>query len=100
MDSADTISVEVVLATAGKQRLVRLRLVRGATVADAIAESDIAAEFPELPVADCRTAVWGSLAGPDRVLADGDRVEILRPLEIDPRDERRRLAGAGRFMGH
>lgn len=99
MANAEEIAVEVVLATPDRQRLVRLRMPEGATVADAIAESGIPADFPQLPVENYRTAVWGELAGPGRRLRDGDRVEILRPLEIDPRDERRRLADAGRFMG-
>jgi len=99
MARAKSINVEVVLATTARQRLVRLRIADGATVADAIAASGIAADFPELPVGSCETAVWGEPAGPDQRLRDGDRIEVLRPLEFDPRDERRRLASAGRFMG-
>ncbi|MBW2472464.1 MAG: RnfH family protein, partial [Deltaproteobacteria bacterium] len=33
-----------------------------------------------------------------RRLTDGDRVELYRPLEIDPREARRQLAEAGRTM--
>ena len=92
-------SVEVVLATPGPQRLVRLELAGGATVAMAIEASGIPAEFPEFAGSTCRTAIWGQLVEPGQILKDGDRIEILRPLEIDPRTERRELASAGRFMG-
>jgi putative ubiquitin-RnfH superfamily antitoxin RatB of RatAB toxin-antitoxin module len=34
-------------------------------------------------------AVWGRAAAPDRVLDDGDRVEIVRPLKVDPKEARR-----------
>jgi putative ubiquitin-RnfH superfamily antitoxin RatB of RatAB toxin-antitoxin module len=34
----------------------------------------------------------------DRELADGDRVELYRPLRIDPREARRQLASLGRTM--
>jgi len=34
----------------------------------------------------------------DRVLAAGDRVEVLRPLVEDPKERRRRLAREGRSM--
>jgi putative ubiquitin-RnfH superfamily antitoxin RatB of RatAB toxin-antitoxin module len=34
-------------------------------------------------------AVWGRAAAPDRLLDDGDRVEIVRPLKVDPKEARR-----------
>jgi putative ubiquitin-RnfH superfamily antitoxin RatB of RatAB toxin-antitoxin module len=40
-------------------------------------------------------AVHGLLAKPDQVLREGDRVELLRPLLADPKDNRRRRARAG-----
>ena len=43
--------------------------------------------------------MWGRVVSPQQTLRDGDRVEILRPLEIDPRDARRHLAREGQFMG-
>ena len=42
--------------------------------------------------------VWGRVVEPGYRLKSGDRVEIYRPLEIDPRDARRKLAEAGRTM--
>ncbi|EGO81055.1 hypothetical protein XFEB_02135 [Xylella fastidiosa EB92.1] len=37
-------------------------------------------------------AVFGVLVTSDHVLNDGDRVELLRPLLIDPKEARRRRA--------
>ncbi|QDH69986.1 RnfH family protein [Marilutibacter alkalisoli] len=39
-------------------------------------------------------AVHGRLVGLDTVLRDGDRLEILRPLQLDPKEARRRRAEA------
>jgi putative ubiquitin-RnfH superfamily antitoxin RatB of RatAB toxin-antitoxin module len=40
--------------------------------------------------------IGGKVIEATHVLRDGDRVEILRPLELDPREARRRRASTGR----
>jgi putative ubiquitin-RnfH superfamily antitoxin RatB of RatAB toxin-antitoxin module len=40
--------------------------------------------------------VWGRWATLDSVLRDGDRVEIYRPLQADPKEVRRRRAAKKR----
>ena len=99
MASADRIAVEVVFAMPDKQRLVDLDLPAGTTAGEAVAAARFETAFPDVDIAGCPIAVWGEVAARDRVLRDGDRVEVLRPLEIDPRDARRELANAGRSMG-
>jgi len=84
------ITVEVVLAWPDRAESRRLALPEGATVADAIEEAAIPGS------ADCPAmAVHGLLAKPDQLLREGDRVELLRPLLADPKDNRRRRARAG-----
>ena len=90
--------VEVVFAVPEKQHLVQVRLSDGATVLDAIEASAIEAAFPDYALAECAVGVWGRLADRDRVLVNGDRVELYRPLQMDPREARRRLAAAGKTM--
>lgn len=79
--------IEVVLAWPERFVSQRLDLPEGATVADALA----AAALPEA-TPDMSCAVYGEVAAPTRLLQDGDRVELLRPLLIDPKDARRRRA--------
>jgi len=43
--------------------------------------------------------IHGRTVSPERVLADGDRVELYRRLPADPKETRRRLAREGRTMG-
>ena len=92
------INIEVVFALPQQQVLVDVALDEGATLADAIEASGMAARFPEEQIDDLPTGVWGRPAARDQVLRDGDRVEIYRPLEIEPREAHRQLAEAGRTM--
>jgi len=84
------ITVEVVLAWPDRVDARRLTLPEGATVADAMDAADIegSAQCPAV-------AVHGLVAKPDQLLREGDRVELLRPLLADPKDNRRRRARAG-----
>jgi uncharacterized protein len=96
--SAKTLAVEVVSAGPGYARRVPLALPAGATVAEALAAA--AAELGPLGVsADTAVAIFGTRVARDRTLADGDRIELLRPLLVDPKEQRRLLARQGRTMG-
>ncbi|NYF35434.1 RnfH family protein [Stenotrophomonas sp. JAI102] len=84
------ITVEVVLAWPHRVASRVLTLAEGATVADAVALAAIEGS-DRCPA----VAVHGLLAKADQRLRDGDRVELLRPLLADPKDNRRRRARAG-----
>ncbi len=94
------LKVEVVFALSEKQCLVALSLPSGATVADAIAASSLAQSFPGENLDPLEVGIWGRVVTRDTVLSDGDRVEIYRTLEQDPREARRQLALVGRTMGN
>ena len=96
---AATLSVEVVYAEPGRQVLKQLDVAPGTKAAEAIRIADIMREFPDADIAEPVIAIWGRRADGNVELRDGDRVEILRPLLIDPRDARRALAQSGQVMG-
>jgi putative ubiquitin-RnfH superfamily antitoxin RatB of RatAB toxin-antitoxin module len=98
MEHAESIRVEVVYALPERQKLTVLSLPSGTTLAAAIELSGVAAEFADFDSASAEYAIWGKPADAHRQLADGDRVEILRKLKIDPRTSRRELAKEGQFM--
>jgi putative ubiquitin-RnfH superfamily antitoxin RatB of RatAB toxin-antitoxin module len=81
--------VEIVFALPERQVLEALDLEDGATVAEAIARSGIERSFPGVVLSELQVGIWGRAVDRGRVLRDGDRVEIYRPLEIDPREARR-----------
>lgn len=93
------LSIEVVFALRERQELVTLQLAVGATVADAIEQSSLQSMFPEWNLDECAVGIWGQPAERSQTLGPGDRVEIYRPLVIDPREARRALAAQGRSMG-
>jgi putative ubiquitin-RnfH superfamily antitoxin RatB of RatAB toxin-antitoxin module len=67
---------------------VDLRLAEGSTVADAVVASRLPQRYPEQLV-HLVVAVWGRLVTLDHAVRAGDRVEILRPLRVDPKESRR-----------
>jgi len=92
-------TVEVVYATPDEQPLVRVPYEAGLTAAAAVERSGLRALHPEIERAPLVLGIFGVRVEPDRVLAPGDRVEICRPLKVDPRDMRRRLLASGKVMG-
>jgi putative ubiquitin-RnfH superfamily antitoxin RatB of RatAB toxin-antitoxin module len=91
------ITVEVVYAAVDRQWLQTLQLQADATVNDALRLSQIATEFPELDLTQCALGIFGKVVPGHRLLESGDRVEIYRPLLLDPKEVRRlRAAKAAR----
>ncbi len=82
--------VEVVYALPGTHDAAVVDLAPGATVRDALAASGIAGRHPGIDLS--RLGVFGRRVDPGTRLAEGDRVEIYRPLALDPKEARRRRA--------
>ena len=68
---------------------VLLQLPPGSTLAQAVVASGLLEQFSELQGSKLLTGVWGRKAGADQLLRDKDRVEIYRPLKVDPKVARR-----------
>ena len=92
MPDASRITVSVVYAEPEHAFTVELSLPKGATVADAIERSGIRRSRPDIAIRDDRLGIFSRKASPDTELRDGDRVEIYRPLLIDPKEARRKRA--------
>ena len=82
--------VAVAIALPDRQEVVELELAEGATVADALAAARVAERFPGMECA--AVGIWSRPCAPDRVLRDGDRVEVYRDLRADAKAERRARA--------
>ncbi len=66
-----------------------LALPAPATALDAIRASGVLERHPELGLGEPLIGIWGRACAPDTVLAEGDRIEIYRPLAMDPTEARR-----------
>ncbi|MEO8061007.1 MAG: RnfH family protein [Burkholderiales bacterium] len=87
MGRAEVLSVTVVYSPrSGEIDEVLLALEEGATVADALRASGVAARHDTSQLA---VGVWGVIAAQGDRLRDRDRVELYRPLLVDPKEARR-----------
>jgi uncharacterized protein len=81
------IRVEVIQAWPRRHESVQIELSEGATVAEAIEAAGLSQD------GHVGVAIHGEKAASGQPLNNGDRVELLRPLAVDPKDARRRRAG-------
>jgi len=86
--------VEVVLALPEQQELIAVEVPAEAVVSEAIQRSGIARRFPGVEIDALQVGVWGKPVERGYPLRDGDRVELYRPLVMDPREARRLKAGS------
>jgi putative ubiquitin-RnfH superfamily antitoxin RatB of RatAB toxin-antitoxin module len=83
------IVVEVVYAQPERQTVIQLQLQQGATVEEALRLSSMSKHHPDLDCAEVTVGIFGKPVLRDTVLQTKDRVEIYRPLLIDPKSARR-----------
>lgn len=82
------VRVEVVYGTAERQFLQVLEVVQGCTAREAVLQSDVGKVFPEADLA-APLGIFGKVVKADTVLRERDRVELYRPLLVDPKEARR-----------
>ena len=83
------INIQVVYALPNQQRVYTVQLPAGATLRHAIEASQILRDYPEINLSGQSVGIYGEKAELDSVLHNHDRVEIYRPLTIDPKEARR-----------
>ena len=76
--------VSVVYAKPKRQALLSLDVPEGSTVRDAIERSGILKQFPEIDLDAQRIGVFGKFTTLDASVEEGARVEIYRPITVDP----------------
>ncbi|KDN97321.1 MULTISPECIES: RnfH family protein [Pseudomonas] len=88
------LAVEVVYAQAERQVLLTLEVPTGTTLTEAVKLSGIAAHFPEADIQACPIGIFGRvIANPEEQKVEaGDRIEIYRPLLVDPKEVRKQRA--------
>ena len=96
MADVDIIDVEVAYAEADKQVIVSLQVPVGTSAGEAVRRSGLAEQFPDMDSNTAAIGVFGIPVSPCAPLAQGDRVEIYRPLQVDPKEARRQRAARSR----
>jgi uncharacterized protein len=93
------LSIEVCYALPDQQALIAVDLPEGATLQQALDASGILQRFPRIDLTTQKVGVFGKIKALDAVLADHDRVEIYRPLLVDPKLSRQRRVEKTRKAG-
>lgn len=86
---AEPIRVTVVYARPQRQWSQPVQLPSGATVQMAVERSGLLKAIPDLRLETIEVGIFHRRCGLDALLRDGDRVEIYRPIQLDPKDARR-----------
>jgi len=78
------IQVGVAYATSIHQVWHYVDMPLGATAIEAIKASGILNQFPEINLETQKIGIFGNIIEPDYLVQAGDRVEIYRPITVDP----------------
>jgi putative ubiquitin-RnfH superfamily antitoxin RatB of RatAB toxin-antitoxin module len=104
MVSETSLQVTVVYSPVARQVAeVHLQMTAARRVLDALQQSGLLAQFPEIDSCETMVGIWGRKAKLDELLRDQDRIEVYRPLRVDPKVARRErfvkqgVRGAGLF---
>ncbi len=92
-NDVDKLRITVSYAMSDNGGEINLLLNRGATAREAIEASGILDTFTNINLDSCTIGIWGKVLPLDTPLRQSDRVEIYRPLNVDPKQARRRRAG-------
>lgn len=85
----DAISVEVAYALPADQCVLSLTVAAGTSLREAVVASSILQRYPEIVLDDAKLGVYGVLRSGDTAASPGDRIEIYRGLQADPKVVRR-----------
>jgi putative ubiquitin-RnfH superfamily antitoxin RatB of RatAB toxin-antitoxin module len=91
-DAPLPINIQICYARADRQFLLTRTVAAGSTIQQAIQDSDLIRQAPEIDISVWRVGIYGKLKTLDTILREHDRIEIYRPLIADPKDSRRRRA--------
>lgn len=82
--------ITVVYALPDRQEVRELVLDAGADLGVALEASGLLREFPEIEGQGLAVGIYGQVASREATLNPGDRVEIYRPLTLEPKEARRK----------
>ena len=92
MVKRDTAHIQLCYALPEQAVVIDLDIELGCTLEQAIGQSGLLAQFPEIDLTHNKIGIYGKIKPLDTVARDGDRIEIYRPLRADPMESRRRRA--------
>lgn len=95
-EKGELLRIRVIYALPDHQAIVDLQVPAGTSLTEAVERSGLLRKFPEATARPLNCAIFGRAVPLTYELRDGDRIEILRPLLIDPKQSRREAAERSR----
>lgn len=92
MAQNENITVELIYIAPARQNSLTLELPPGSNIEQAICQSGLLTRFPEIDLSVNKVGIFSKIQELDYVLQPGDRIEIYRPLQADPKESRRQRA--------
>jgi uncharacterized protein len=92
MEHVKMILIEVAYALPQEQKIISLEVEEGCSIETAIDRSGILLLFPEIDLSKQKVGVFSKVKKISETVHEGDRIEIYRPLLIDPKEARRKRA--------
>ena len=84
------LEIEVVYGLPSKQVLKKMNVQNGCTAREAVCQSGLDEIFSELELQTATLGIFGNSVKDETLLRDTARIEIYRPLLIDPKEARRK----------
>ena len=88
-DISSLIPIEVAYASADQSWLIPFDVEEGSTIQQAIASSGILEQCPDIDLDTNKVGLFSNIVELDILVRAGDRIEIYRPLILDPKEARR-----------
>ena len=102
--SEKSLKIEVAFALPEKQKILALEVPDGCSAREAVNQSGIKNDFPEIDLETAPLGIFGNALGKrglpaaeEYKLKQGDRIEIYRPLIADPKEDRRQRAAEAKL---
>ncbi len=86
------INIEIAYAKPEKQTLIAISVSENCIVKNAILQSGILTQFPEIDLEIVKVGIFSTPCTLEKIVENGDRIEIYRPLQTDPKEARRQRA--------
>jgi len=91
--------VEVIYATLSEQKIIKLEVEEGSSILEVIHKSGLLEEYPEIDLSKNKVGIYNQVKRPDEIVKQNDRIEIYRPLLVDPKEARRKRADKQKEQG-
>jgi uncharacterized protein len=86
------LNIEVIYANAGDAHIIPMKIEADVTIRQVIEQSNILQKCPDIDLKLNKVGIFSKICELDTRLADGDRIEIYRPLIVEPMEARHRRA--------